>query len=81
MFPESGSEGEKASSSGSRQGVVLLGDSCHCFPPDIGQGVNSALQDVCVLDHTLERFVCFVFVASSCGGLFLSPRHVVIVVV
>jgi 2-polyprenyl-6-methoxyphenol hydroxylase-like FAD-dependent oxidoreductase len=36
-------------------GVVLLGDTVHCFPPDIGQGVNSALEDVCVLDRALEQ--------------------------
>ncbi|MBV9387867.1 MAG: FAD-dependent monooxygenase [Chroococcidiopsidaceae cyanobacterium CP_BM_ER_R8_30] len=36
-------------------GVVLLGDAIHCFPPDIGQGVNSALEDVYVLNEALSR--------------------------
>ncbi|NMF61621.1 FAD-dependent oxidoreductase [Brasilonema octagenarum] len=36
-------------------GVVLLGDTIHCFPPDIGQGVNSALEDVCVLNEALSK--------------------------
>lgn len=36
-------------------GVVLLGDAVHCFPPDIGQGVNSALEDVFVLNQTLAK--------------------------
>jgi kynurenine 3-monooxygenase len=36
-------------------GVVLLGDAIHCFPPDIGQGVNSALEDVCVLHEALSK--------------------------
>jgi kynurenine 3-monooxygenase len=35
--------------------VLLLGDAVHCFPPDIGQGVNSALEDVCVLDGVLAQ--------------------------
>jgi 2-polyprenyl-6-methoxyphenol hydroxylase-like FAD-dependent oxidoreductase len=34
-------------------GVLLLGDAIHCFPPDIGQGVNAALEDVSVLNDTL----------------------------
>lgn len=36
-------------------GVVLLGDAIHCFPPDTGQGVNSALEDVCVLYEALSQ--------------------------
>ena len=36
-------------------GVVLLGDAAHCFPPDLGQGVNSSLEDVCVLEKALEE--------------------------
>jgi kynurenine 3-monooxygenase len=36
-------------------GVLLLGDAIHCFPPDIGQGVNSALEDVFVLNEVLCR--------------------------
>jgi len=36
-----------------QSGVVILGDALHAFPPDIGQGVNSALEDVMVLRDTL----------------------------
>eukprot|EP01023_Acetabularia_acetabulum_P043358 TRINITY_DN4328_c0_g1_i7.p1 TRINITY_DN4328_c0_g1~~TRINITY_DN4328_c0_g1_i7.p1 ORF type:complete len:553 (-),score=100.16 TRINITY_DN4328_c0_g1_i7:1215-2873(-) len=36
-------------------GVVLLGDSLHFFPPDLGQGVNSAFEDVMVLKNALEK--------------------------
>ncbi|MDF5722947.1 MAG: NAD(P)/FAD-dependent oxidoreductase [Rhizonema sp. PD37] len=39
----------------STNGVVLLGDAIHCFPPDIGQGVNSALEDVFVLNEALSE--------------------------
>jgi kynurenine 3-monooxygenase len=35
-------------------GVVLVGDSAHAFPPDIGQGINSGLQDVVALDKALR---------------------------
>jgi kynurenine 3-monooxygenase len=36
-------------------GVVLVGDSVHTFPPDLGEGVNSGLEDVVVLDKCLKK--------------------------
>lgn len=39
----------------STTGIVLLGDAIHCFPPDIGQGVNAALEDVCILNDALAE--------------------------
>jgi len=44
--------------------VVLVGDAVHAFPPDLGQGVNSALEDVYLLHHYLMR--------SSGGGFNVS---------
>ena len=32
----------------------MLGDAIHAFPPDLGQGVNSALEDVLVLVDALR---------------------------
>lgn len=42
-------------------GVVLIGDALHSFPPDLGQGVNSALCDVMLLKQ------CFEDMASTMG--------------
>ena len=36
-------------------GVLLLGDAIHCFPPDLAQGVNAALQDVVVLSDAMAQ--------------------------
>jgi kynurenine 3-monooxygenase len=38
----------------SLSGVCLVGDACHAFPPDIGQGINAGLQDVVALDRVLQ---------------------------
>jgi 2-polyprenyl-6-methoxyphenol hydroxylase-like FAD-dependent oxidoreductase len=35
--------------------VILLGDAVHCFPPDIGQGVNAALEDSYIFHKILEE--------------------------
>lgn len=35
--------------------IILLGDAVHCFPPDIGQGVNSALEDIYILNEILAE--------------------------
>ena len=50
LFGQAGNSSDR-----SAVGVVLLGDAVHCFPPDIGQGVNSALEDVYVLNETLAK--------------------------
>eukprot|EP00172_Hildenbrandia_rubra_P001732 Plantae.Rhodophyta-Hildenbrandia_rubra.ctg23094.p1 GENE.Plantae.Rhodophyta-Hildenbrandia_rubra.ctg23094~~Plantae.Rhodophyta-Hildenbrandia_rubra.ctg23094.p1 ORF type:complete len:496 (+),score=68.30 Plantae.Rhodophyta-Hildenbrandia_rubra.ctg23094:181-1668(+) len=38
-----------------KAGVVLLGDAAHCFPPDLGQGVNTSLEDVKLLVDELHK--------------------------
>lgn len=37
-----------------RNHALLVGDSAHAFPPDLGKGVNAALQDVDALAQKLE---------------------------
>merc|ERR1719265_634490 len=50
--PAAGASGGAAGAEA--MGAVLVGDALHAFPPDLGQGVNSALQDVMVLRSVLE---------------------------
>jgi len=33
---------------------LIIGDSLHAFPPDLGQGVNSSLEDVMALKEALD---------------------------
>jgi 2-polyprenyl-6-methoxyphenol hydroxylase-like FAD-dependent oxidoreductase len=39
----------------SRNHALLIGDAAHAFPPDLGLGVNSALEDVDRLANQLDR--------------------------
>ncbi|KAL7554468.1 hypothetical protein ACHAWF_017924 [Thalassiosira exigua] len=48
------SEGLAAWDSSGASGVALVGDACHAFSPDIGQGVNAGLMDVVCLDRALR---------------------------
>jgi len=48
------SPGSAVSSPSGNAGVALVGDACHAFPPDIGQGINAGLQDVLALDRALS---------------------------
>lgn len=73
-------EGGPPAESGGRVigGVVLLGDAAHPVPPDLGQGVNSGLQDVGALLAALDGAATpFQRWASSGrgGGAPNSPRE------
>lgn len=52
-------------------GVLFLGDSAHSFPPDSGQGVSAAFQDVQVLMQVLDKSV-----KDSSIGNFLQGYEV-----
>ena len=53
-FPRCQYSPGSAVSNGHNTGIVMVGDACHAFPPDIGQGINAGLQDVVVLDRALR---------------------------
>lgn len=36
--------------------ILLIGDAAHAVSPSIGQGCNSSLQDVAILDQLLDQF-------------------------
>lgn len=48
------SPGSAVASPGGDTGIALIGDACHAFPPDIGQGINAGLDDVLALHRALE---------------------------
>lgn len=37
--------------------VTLLGDACHSMVPYLGQGVNMAIEDACVLARCMEKYI------------------------
>jgi 2-polyprenyl-6-methoxyphenol hydroxylase-like FAD-dependent oxidoreductase len=47
------SPGLFVSSPNKKSAVIIMGDAAHTFPPDIGEGVNSGLDDVFALDEAL----------------------------
>ena len=48
------SPGLQTCSPDNESGIVLLGDSSHAFPPDIGQGINAGFTDVLTFDRALR---------------------------
>jgi len=47
--------------------VILVGDAVHCFPPDLGEGVNSGLEDVLELDKSLKEHASLGEAAEAYG--------------
>jgi len=44
-----------ANGHGEGMNCLLIGDAAHAFPPDLGMGVNSALEDLFVLNEELDK--------------------------
>lgn len=59
---DSTGSGVGGSAEGGVCGVVLIGDARGAFPPDLGQGVNSAFEDVAELAQ-----VCVCFSSTNAG--------------
>lgn len=55
--------------------VLLIGDAAHFFPPDLGQGINSALEDVYELYHSLLRKQNNVMKAVACYAKKRIVQH------
>lgn len=36
-------------------GLITMGDAAHCFPPNLGLGVSSALEDVSILMSIIDN--------------------------
>jgi len=50
---------------GGGAGVVLIGDALHSFPPDLGQGVNTAFCDALLLGKSFEEAAASTYAGSS----------------
>jgi kynurenine 3-monooxygenase len=54
--------------------VLLVGDAAHAFPPDLGQGVNAALQDVQALERHLADSPTSLAAAAHSYGQDRAPE-------
>lgn len=54
---------------------LLIGDAAHAFPPDLGMGVNSALEDLRVLNDLLDEHEEQVAVAAAAFAKARLPEN------
>lgn len=55
--------------------VLLIGDAAHAFPPDLGMGVNSALEDLRVLNELLDQHAEQISTAAAVFAQVRLPEN------
>jgi kynurenine 3-monooxygenase len=53
-FNSNSNSNSNSGEGGRQQDFLLLGDAAHAFPPDLGMGVNTALEEVFILKRLLD---------------------------